>query len=232
MALTDNLVSYWKLDEASGNAADSVGGNTLTNTNTVTYSAGKINNGANFASASSQQLKKTGGVISGATAMSISYWVKTSTTSGTTVGQYSTAVAGVWWIQIGTGTGYTTFLDYNGSSVFVATDTVNVADGNWHFVVVTINSGLTTVNISTDGSSFRTYTITSIGSLGNQDFALGFSNSNYLNGSLDEVGIWSRELTSGEVTSLYNGGAGIQWPFVSRRKSPSGGVAMSSPMMY
>ena len=54
MALTDNLVSYWKLDESSGNAADSVGSNTLTNTNTVTYSAGKINNGADFERDSAQ----------------------------------------------------------------------------------------------------------------------------------------------------------------------------------
>ena len=32
MALIDNLISYWKLDESSGNAVDShTGGNTLTN---------------------------------------------------------------------------------------------------------------------------------------------------------------------------------------------------------
>jgi hypothetical protein len=47
MALTDNLVSYWKLDESSGNAADATGGgNTGTNNNTITYAAGKINNGS------------------------------------------------------------------------------------------------------------------------------------------------------------------------------------------
>jgi hypothetical protein len=36
MTLLDNLVAYWKLDEASGNAADSVTTNTLTNTGTTT----------------------------------------------------------------------------------------------------------------------------------------------------------------------------------------------------
>ena len=55
MALTDNLVSYWKLDESSGNAADSVGSNTLTNTGTATYAAGKINNGV-VVNGSSQRL--------------------------------------------------------------------------------------------------------------------------------------------------------------------------------
>lgn len=33
----------------------------------------------------------------------------------------------------------------------------------------------------------------------------------YLNGIIDEVGVWSRELTSAEVTELYNGGAGLQY---------------------
>jgi len=42
---TRGLVSYWKLDEQSGNAIDSVSGNTLTN-NSVTYGDGKIGNGA------------------------------------------------------------------------------------------------------------------------------------------------------------------------------------------
>src|ERR1035437_10527944 len=49
MSLTTNLVSYYKFDEASGNAADSTSNaNTLTNVGTVTYSAGKINNGASL----------------------------------------------------------------------------------------------------------------------------------------------------------------------------------------
>ena len=46
-SLLNGLVSYWKLDETSGNAVDNIGGNTGVNTN-VTYAAGKINNGAVF----------------------------------------------------------------------------------------------------------------------------------------------------------------------------------------
>ena len=38
-ALTDNLVSYWKFDESSGNTTDSVGSNNLTNNNSVGFSA-------------------------------------------------------------------------------------------------------------------------------------------------------------------------------------------------
>src|SRR5205807_557155 len=52
--------AYWKFDEANSTAADSTGnGNTLTNNNTVTYSGGKINNGANLVAASSQYFSIT-----------------------------------------------------------------------------------------------------------------------------------------------------------------------------
>src|SRR5262245_27182846 len=42
-SLLDNLVSYWKLDEASGNAIDSVGTNTLTANNAPGTGAGIVN---------------------------------------------------------------------------------------------------------------------------------------------------------------------------------------------
>lgn len=40
MALTDNLISWWSLDEASGTRYDSHGTNHLTDNNTVSSEAG------------------------------------------------------------------------------------------------------------------------------------------------------------------------------------------------
>jgi len=37
--------------------------------------------------------------------------------------------------------------------------------------------------------------------------------ANYFTGSVDEVGLWNRLLTSGEVTDLWNGGVGLTTPF-------------------
>ena len=88
MALTTNLAGYWKLDESSGNVSDSSGNNnTLTNTNAVTFSSGKINNGATFASVSSQYFtianaSQTGLNITGD--LSIAGWIQfASLTNGT-----------------------------------------------------------------------------------------------------------------------------------------------------
>ena len=55
-ALADNLVAYWKLDEASSTRNDSVGTNHLTSNNSVGQATGKLNYAANFVAANSQYL--------------------------------------------------------------------------------------------------------------------------------------------------------------------------------
>ncbi len=35
----------------------------------------------------------------------------------------------------------------------------------------------------------------------------------FLDGSVDEVGIWNRTLTAGERTTLWNSGSGVTYPF-------------------
>ena len=80
MALTTNLVSYWTLNETSGNAADSLGVNTLTNTSTVAYSSGKINNGALMVGATPSYFAITNGSQTGlgltGGEMSVAFWIK------------------------------------------------------------------------------------------------------------------------------------------------------------
>jgi hypothetical protein len=48
MALTDSLISYWKMDETSGTRYDSHGTNHLTDNNSVGSLTGKINSSAYF----------------------------------------------------------------------------------------------------------------------------------------------------------------------------------------
>src|SRR3990167_4251430 len=54
MALTDDLIAYFKLDEASGNAEDIHSTNDLTDTNTVTNTTGKISGARQFTSANTE----------------------------------------------------------------------------------------------------------------------------------------------------------------------------------
>ena len=55
--ITNGLVGYWKMDEASGDATDASGnGNTLTNNGTTTYVTGKFGRGSEHVPASTQYL--------------------------------------------------------------------------------------------------------------------------------------------------------------------------------
>ena len=217
MALTTNLVSYWKLDESSGNAADSVGANTLTNTS-VTYgsSYGKINNGASFNGSSSiLQNTSPSGIPSGSTARTVNVWIKPSavtSTSGTYAVYWGTgATREVWLVGINS-TGHPTVAVY--ADDLTSTQTLTV--GTW-YMLTAVYDGNVTLSLYINGTLDSTHTLAAPLNtiISAQGMALGnwAGTSDWYNGAEDEVGIWSRALTSTEVTQLYNGGAGLQYPF-------------------
>jgi len=50
---------------------------------------------------------------------------------------------------------------------------------------------------------------------GTNNFLIGaiHGGGDYMDGLVDEVGIWNKVLTSGEITDLYNSGSGLAYPF-------------------
>ncbi len=95
-SLSDGLVGYWKMNEASGNASDSSGNAiTLTNNGTTTYAAGKFGNGSEHVPASSQHFS-TATTISGI--KSVSFWTNPDSTTNyyisLTSGAYITSSSG------------------------------------------------------------------------------------------------------------------------------------------
>lgn len=227
MALTDSLVAYYKLDEASGNASDSSGGgNTLTNTNTVTYVAGKINNGADFGTANTNKkltVASNLGITNGAISMSCWVLLNTEIASGT------------WgFLQKGNATNHVQYViayEYNGGTrriVFnrqkqnvsnnLVTNTVTMGTSNYYHLVLTYDG--TTLEGYVNGSSIGTLATSGDGSgSGLNQFDIGegsmFAGTSYASIDADEVGVWSRAITSTEVSELYNSGAGLAYPFAS-----------------
>jgi len=212
MALTDNILSYYKLNESSGNAVDSVSANNLTNTN-VTYATGKIQNGAVFDGASNRSLKRNS--IATLTSFSVSFLVKFSAFGSVIaiVDKLSTTASG---FRIWAGTTWGgLLLTMNGTSWAISfTPTV----GQWYHFVWTYSGG--TAKLYKDGNTtpFDTKTGLSLTDGGNQ-FCLGnrSNNDKSFNGMLDEVGLWTRELSSSEVAELYNGGNGLDYPFLIKK---------------
>lgn len=226
-ALSTNLVSCWKLDESSGNAADNLGSNTLTNNNTVVYTTGKFNNAADFETGTvGQSLSITDASQSGLDItgdISIAFWWKPESHN---TEQYFVSkfplVAGQRSYRFGFD-GATSFsLTYSDDgtgnaghqeNITIGTGTIN--DAQFYHIAMTFKASTKTLTVYKDGTSLGTGaggTATSIFN-GTADFTLGNYQNALLNqgtdGLMDEVGIWSKELTAAEVTSLYNAGTGL-----------------------
>lgn len=217
MALTDNLVSYWKFD---GNSNDSVSTNNGSDTN-ITYNAsyGKIGQGASFNGSNSYILLGESGMPTGSTAKTIAGWVYVSTQPSDT--------NGLVFFQMGKREAAKLFsIEYynNGGTYEIwAQDytstpkwTYTLTTGQWFHVAMT-NTG-TTTELFINGSSqtSKTQTAQNI-NLVNGDINIGRRSGDgwFWNGYIDEVGIWSRALTTAEITTLYNGGSGLTYPFTS-----------------
>jgi len=88
------------------------------------------------------------------------------------------------------------------------------AINNWHHVVLTIGSDRAGV-LYVNGSSAATFSGTfNSGSLDMFSIAVDYDASDgtagnptqYFDGKIDEVAVWNDELTSAEVTAIYNSG--------------------------
>ena len=100
----------------------------------------------------------------------------------------------------------------NGDATIYASST-GVSDDEWHHIVGMWN-GLH-LKLFVDGIEVGTPTAwTYAQEYNGGEFKIG-KRSTGLNfvGSIDEVGVWNRALTSAEVIELYNSGAGITHPF-------------------
>lgn len=215
--LSDNLTSYWKFDEASGNASDSTANAyTLTNQNSTAYTTGKLNNGISLVAASSKYFSRTNQY--NAAAGSVSFWVKLTTNASVkgsensfvcwdnnsgSQGVYITQAQASNKITYGFGaggvqlTGTTALVIstwYHIVAVWDATSTILYVNGvaDVTGAAVTYANGNTTIYVGTDSSGGQT---------------------RFCNGVIDELGIWSRKLTSTEVTSLYNSGNAFGYPW-------------------
>lgn len=231
MALTDNIVSYWNLDESSGNAADSAGSNTLTNTGSAAYASAKINNGVDFGSSNtSKYLKISSALGIDGGAFSWSGWVKVTTAPDSGVPfnaifaqENNTSDVGYsLYYKNNAGTLQVIFQRARfgiGGEVVTVSQTLTI--GTWYHLVCTYDGS--NLNLYLNGSLLGGPTAaTGNGSsaVTGDYYSMGraFQDSQlewWFSGMEDEVGIWSRALTATEVATLYNSGSGLQYPFAS-----------------
>ena len=217
--LATDLVSYWELEEASGTRIDSHGSYDLTDINTVGSATGIQGNSASFVKANSEQLSYPSNLALDIVANSdktIAFWVKTAVDTGFTGLVQRWTIDKGYLIRLSDTDGSLQFYGGNGSGTTLspATGTTDLADNNWHFVVCTHDGSDNRKRIYIDGNTTPegTSIVHSTQAASSGAFLLsGGGSSSFLDGQLDEVGVWDRLLTSGEITTLYNSGAGIPY---------------------
>lgn len=224
------LVSHWMLEEASGTRDDAHSTNDLTDNNTVTSATGKQGDAADFERGNSEYLSSTATIPSDVTSdRSISFWFKPESipTTGnihqlfswyTRNGSNSFYVTLMHW-KTGGGTEQFQILILNSSTV---EDYVNVSlsAGTWYHIAMVCDAG-TGYTLYLNGSSIKTGscpTHNTAEGTGSSFFVIGQTRekngttySRYIDGLVDEVSIWSRALSSGDVSGIYNSGNGIPY---------------------
>lgn len=216
--LTDNLISHWDLDEASGTRADSHGTNDLTDVNTVGSTTGKISNAADFVAANSERLSHNDNadLSTGDIDFTLAGWVyfDTVATSQYLASKYS-ATEAEWIIFLNDSDMKPYFGVYHNGvdGVDVGSGLSALSADTWYFVVAWHNAGNDTINIQVNNGAVDTRSHSlGVGS-GAAVFTLGGLGAGdaFHDGRLDEWAFWKRVLTSGERTELYNAGSGLAY---------------------
>lgn len=219
MILTDNLISYWELNETSGTRIDAVTatGNDLTDNNTVTSNTGIVGTAAEFTGTNLESLTRTdnASLSTGDIDFSMAMWIYP--TVGASVGVFykgnSTGVEygltarsnGQFRLEVDNGPGLVNITPVNSTPTY----TIN----NWYFVVAWHDSVNNQIAIQVNNATPDTTAY----SLGSWDSTIALSIGvdgdfgDYFTGRLDQIGFWKRILTADERTALYNSGSGLSY---------------------
>lgn len=226
MALTDGLVCYWRMEEASGTRVDQVSGRDLTDNNTVTSNTGRQGNAAQFTRANSEYLSSVShaDLSPGDTDFTLQAWVyldsKPSGSQMRIIDKYQTGLKEYTLLYYQSGDRFEFVVSADGSSdsQYKDADTFGAPSlGTWYLIHAWHDSVNNQIGISVNAGTADTAAHSGGIYQGAAPFEIGrnLTNGFYWDGRIDEVALWSRVLTGAERTELYNGGAGLSYSDLS-----------------
>jgi hypothetical protein len=195
------LAGYWSFNEATGTMAGDSSGNKRAGTlSGGTWAAGKRGSGLSFNGTSD---KVSGPSITVGASMTISAWIKKTSSTGQK-SFFSNRGGGNVYFGL---SGSQVFLyDNAGSPASIVSGSGAVQFGQWQHVVATSNGSTITFYVN----GVQVYQTSQARSASTGTFGIGWDPniaSEYWNGSIDEVRLYSRALTAAEVAGLYSQGA-------------------------
>lgn len=212
-SLRRGLLGYWRLEEASGTRYDcSQYGNHLGSSNNVGQTTGKVGNCATFTAASSQWLEiPTSSVSLAGSNWTICAWFNRN---GDSASSYRAILSK----ERGVGTYEARIFVFNGhldigiDSNFSAV-TPDPATTGWQFVIAQWVKSSGVLSAAMNGTSLVPI-LTNSANWGPGAFLVGKNaTANYWSGYIDEIGVWSRLLSTNEAAFVYQSGVGTHFPW-------------------
>lgn len=217
----DGIISLHKLDEASGSTYyDYYEDHDATASSSPTATSGIIGGAQLFGASTKIDIPDAGTEYDWLSTESFSFecWIKTSTTAemvvlGRVRTDYNNAAR---WLIGTTSTGKAKFeLRDNGGPNSVISGTKTITDNQWHHIVAVRNGNSNTNLLYVDGSLEASVSKSYVYSFKADNalvLSLGYlkvssGDEFHYQGTLDEVTIFNRALSTSEISTFYNGGS-------------------------
>jgi hypothetical protein len=221
VALSDNLIAYWPMDTPGAFSPDVVSGQhvLLVSGDPLTTTSGKVGDTTVFTAAGQDIFyAKHHADLPGDYSFSFSCWVYL-TNKGATKDFISRWGASTQFI-IGyvTGTDRFRFVVRNAANtanpIVYANNLGSPSLNTWYHLVCWYDDAAETINIQVNNGTVDSLSHTvGVNTSTDNVYIGGRAQIDSANANLDEIGYWKRTLTSDERVALYNGGAGIPYPF-------------------
>lgn len=225
----DDAVSLWRLDEASGTRADSIGSNDLTDNNTVGSTSKGVGAPANLPGTVASFVEGNSEYLSRANAdltnwpqgdFHFAVWATRTGTDADFEENYASKLISTgdqreWRIHTAIGQDrlyLAASSDGTSEDAGANTGAGSFPVNTWHLLELR-RSG-TTIGVAIDGGAFADASVSGVFN-GTAAFVLGARNSGtfgYHDGMLSTAALWPRVLTPDERAALYNSGDGAVLP--------------------
>lgn len=232
MGLSDDLISFWPLDEQSGNALDAHGTNNLTDVNTVGSGVGIAYNSARLFMAASNErftITSNGSLTVGDADCTLAAWMNMTSKSQTSViMQKGGNVDGEYFLYYDVITNRFLFdvyasAGYGDLGRATANNIGSPSAGVWYFVVGWHDSVLNTVNIQVNNTAINStnHSLGIYSSTENFYISSQFSTQD-MNGRIGPAMFLKRVLTQTERTKLWNHGNGRNYNYMINGEKTDG----------
>ncbi len=224
-SLYTDLAAFWRFNDPSNLSDAGPNGLTLNANGGPTYIPGLVGECVHLVAASNQYLNCPSSAplqASPSDSLMVSAWVRHTTLQtlcgAVNKGSPTGGTGGEWGLEfIGSATNKWRFSLRNtaDTSSFGVSSAVVCTTATWYHLLGWWDAVAKTINISVNGETPVTASFATGGFAGTNDINIGYwvSVSNRFNGDIDGVGVWRKAPIIQEIARLYNGGAGLEFPF-------------------